>query len=124
MEIQNREIKTMWNAAGVKIFEWRGLKNGDVGVPLSWPRFSDRVAEVTGTFGSGGVVELQGSLCADPEQTPTWVIVRDRRHARLIFSAADGADIRNIADNAFFLRPVVTSGDETTTLIVRILVAR
>ena len=46
---------------GIKIITWSTLANGDSGKPFVSAMFADKTAQVTGTFGAGGTVLIEGT---------------------------------------------------------------
>jgi len=103
---------------GVHIVQWTGLLNGDDGEPLEMPGSSDRSVQVTGTYGAGGNLRMEGSNdgtnyapLADPQGTDLDIVAADKQ-------------IEQILELTRFIRPRVTAGDGTTTLVVTMLVRR
>lgn len=123
-EVKHEQVKTPWSSSGIKVFRWASLKNGDTGEPLLWPAYADKSVHVKGTFGAGGSLQLEGSN--DVDVTPDWVVLRDPRAGsnKLTFTVAAGADIQQIMENTYFIRPNVTAGDGTTDLTVTVLISR
>jgi hypothetical protein len=90
---------------------WTGLLNTDDGAPYDW---SDGPAEsfvaVTGTFGTGGSLTIQGS-----NDGTNWVAMSLQPSGAATFTAAGGGDL---AGTPRFVRPIVTAGDGATNLTV------
>lgn len=105
-----------WVSKRVLRTVWSGLLNGDDGNPESPGRLSDRSVQVSGTFGAGGSVSIQGS-----NDGISWSILRDPAGAPLTFTT--GPDLKEILENTLYVRPVVTAGDGTTSLQVQLLAA-
>lgn len=91
---------------------WTGLLNGDVGNGIELAEYADRTFQVTGTFGTGGSVTLQGS-----------------NDGTIYASLTDGAGdaitctatcMRIVLENPRYIRPSVTAGDGTTSLVVTV----
>jgi len=40
---------------------WPNMTNGDTGLPFTLAEYADRSAQVEGTFGSGGIVLIEGT---------------------------------------------------------------
>ena len=102
----------------MRIVQWT-LGNGDTGQWVLLPFHTDYTVEVTGTFGAGGSVRIEGSndVIASPA-TP--IVLNDARGDvtnQLVFTSAD---IRTALDSPTQIRPNCTAGDGTTSLIVRI----
>ena len=101
-------------------FTWAGLLNGDDGALVSIPGASDMSVQVFGTFGSGGIIIIEGSLeLLDPAPT-NFFTLRDGGDNLISFTAADGEMVGPLA---VAIRPNVTAGDGTTDLTM-ILLAR
>lgn len=103
----------VWIAKGVLKSTWSGLLNGDTGAPLYASALPDRTIQVKGTFGAGGSLTMEGSN----DDGTTYHAVNDSRGEgnALTFTAAD---MRMASENPEALRPNVTAGDGTTSLVV------
>lgn len=95
---------------------WTGMVNGDIGSALELPSYPDRSVQVTGTFGVGGSLQIQGSLDGD-----NWFPLNDPQGNALSIAAAK---IESIQELARFMRPVVTAGDGDTALTVHMIIRR
>lgn len=93
---------------------WSTMANGDSGEPLQNPGSADRSVQVTGTFGVGGTVVLQGSNDGTNYRTLT-----DPQGNALSFTAAA---IEAVQEITRYTRPSVTGGDGTTSLTVTLVV--
>jgi hypothetical protein len=87
---------------------WGPMANGDTGSPLKRPDLVDRSLQVTGTFGAGGSVAVEGSndgvnfyALSNPQGTTI---------------AVTAAGIVQIEEATVYVRPHVTAGDGTTSL--------
>ena len=87
------------------------MGNGDAGTPIEFPLLSDRSVQVTGTFGSGGTVVLEGSN----DGGTTWTTLKDPFGTALSFTAAG---LSQVVEGALQMRPRITAGDGTTDLNV------
>lgn len=105
-----RNGQQVWTSKRVSTTTWTGLLNGDTGLPESPGRLSDRSVQVRGTFGAGGSVTIQGS-----NDNSIWATLRDPAGVALTFTAAD---IKQILESVNYIRPNVTAGDGTTSIIV------
>lgn len=103
-----------WVAKRVHKMSWEGLANGDDGSPLTVPRLSDKTVQVTGTFGAGGQVSVEGSN----DGGATWSQLSDPQGDPL---QLDAEGIETILDNVESIRPRVTAGDGTTDLAVTVV---
>lgn len=104
---------------GVFTTQWNPLTTTDAdGAPSSNARFSDRSVQVSGTFGAGGSVSIQGTNQVDAAGLPiNWLTLTDQAGVALAITAAS---IRTILQVSRFIRPFVTGGDGTTNLTVTI----
>lgn len=101
---------------GVAIVEWTGLLNTDDGQPIELVQFSDRSIQVTGTFGAGGNLRIQGSL-----DGVNWAVLTDPQGNDLNITTAK---IEAVAEMTTWIRPLVTAGDVSTNLTVRLVARR
>ncbi len=97
----------------VVLAKWTGLVNGESGLPQTGAWFSDRSVHVSGTFGVGGTVVIEGS-----NDGVNWQTLRDDNSNLLSFTSAD---LKTIAPVVERIRPRVTAGDGTTSLNVSII---
>jgi hypothetical protein len=95
---------------------WLLLTDNDEGAPVDLSNYPDRSAQVFGTWGAGGTVQIQGSndgtnyhALTDPPGA-TWS------------KTADG--LSAVAEYTRFIKPVVTVGDGTTDLTCALLARR
>ncbi|MDE2106110.1 MAG: hypothetical protein KGL39_53300 [Patescibacteria group bacterium] len=92
--------------------QWGPMANGDTGSPQSLPGFCDRSIAVSGTFGSGGSVALEGSndgVNFVALTTPPGVTI-----------ALTAAGLLPCSTACLWIRPHVTAGDGTTALTVTV----
>ena len=99
-----------------RIATWTPLALNDDGSWVEFVQQADRSIQVSGTFG-GATVTIQGSNEPSPTSGPT---LTDLGGTSLSFTSAG---LRSIAEGARQVRPVVTGGDGTTAITVR-MVAR
>jgi len=92
---------------------WSGLLNGDSGTPYSMPGFADRAFQITGVFGVGGSISIEGSL-----NGTSYIVLTDPQGNALTKTAAA---IEQISEIVKFIRPNVTAGDGTTNLTVSLI---
>lgn len=109
----DRNISEVGNAA---LVTWTGLLNGDFGAPVQWVDYADRCVQVTGTFGTGGSVTLQGS-----NDGTNWATMADPQGNALTFTATK---LEQALELPVYVRPAVTAGDGTTNLTVTICMRR
>lgn len=98
------------------VIQWSGLLNGDDGAPIEMPGSADRSIQITGTFGVGGSINLEGS-----NDGTNYVVLTDPQGNAITKTAAA---IEAISELTRFVRPRVTAGDGTTSLVATLLVKR
>lgn len=94
---------------------WDGLANGDTGKEVSTGAIDRPTIQVSGTFGTGGAVTIEGSM-----DGVTWsALHRDGSGGtsgnELV---VDAAGIVRARENPRYVRPNVTAGDGATVLDV------
>lgn len=94
------------------------LANGDDGSPWDTQDFPDWSVQISGTFGAGGTIVLEGSNQSTPT---TWNTLSDPAGAALSFTAAD---LKQALQLTRWVRPRVTAGDGTTALVAQIYAGR
>lgn len=100
------------------LITWSGLLGSptDDGDPVQPGNYRDMCVQVTGTFGTGGSVTLQGSL-----DNVNWFALNTPAGSAITLTAAG---LRQVQENARWVRPIVTAGDGTTNLVVRAWVSK
>lgn len=108
-----RAITTARAGPGIYKVSWNGLLNGDDGAAWSEDggaaAFSDKTAQITGTFGVGGTVIIEGS-----NDGTNWGTLNDASSTPI--SVTDVTPVV-LLENPLYVRPRVTAGDGTTNLI-------
>lgn len=99
---------------------WTGLLNGDTGAPAEVPEYADRTVHITGTFGTGGSISMEGSNDKTTE-TPAYVVLTDPQGNNVTKTAAA---LEVFEEVPLLLRPNVTAGDGTTSLTVKVVARR
>jgi len=99
---------------------WSPLANGDVGGPVKMGDWSDRTVQITGTFGTGGSVTLEGSNDKESE-SPTYTALTDPQGNAVTKTAAA---LEVFEESPLLIRPNVTGGDGTTSLTVKMVCRR
>lgn len=94
------------------LVKWLALANGAAGEPITDSAYGDRTVQVTGTFGSGGTVVIQGS-----NDGQNWKTLVDPQGNALSFTST-GLEL--ILECPRYTRPNVTAGDGTTSINVYI----
>lgn len=99
------------------------LANGDTGVAIKTANFSDKCVQIDGTFGASGSVTLRGSNKAAPSDATAgdWFTLTDPQANALTKTAAAG---EQVLENPLWISPIVTAGDGTTALNIRIIAKR
>jgi hypothetical protein len=97
-----------WNAE-IQRIKWLAMANGDTGAAIELGNWADRSIQITGTFGAGGSVSLQGSN----DGGTTWVTLTDQAGSALTFTSAG---LRQVLQLTHMVRMTVTAGDGTTSL--------
>lgn len=95
------------------IVAWADMANGDDGVRAELANFADRSVQVSGTFGTGGAVVIEGSI-----DGVNYATLTDPQGNALSITEAK---IESIAEVVRYVRPRVPSGDGTTALTVTML---
>lgn len=97
---------------------WAALANGETGVAATMPaEFTRRSVQVSGTFGVGGSVTIEGS-----HDNVVWSGLSNSISATVFAIAAAG--IQDILQDTPFVRARVTAGDGTTSLKVSVLASK
>jgi hypothetical protein len=94
---------------GSVLVTWTPLANGDTGGPVDLPSHSDRTIQVTGTFGVGGSVTIEGA------NVGTYTALTDPQGNAVTKTVAA---IEALEEAPKLTRPNVTAGDGTTALTV------
>lgn len=92
---------------------WASMANGDTGAAVRYPKHNDKSIQVTGTFGTGGSVAVEGS-----NDETNFAALRSPDSSTI---AITSAGVRAVLENTVQVRPHVTAGDGTTALIVTML---
>lgn len=98
------------------IIGWTGLLNGDTGAAVELVDYADKTVTITGTFGSGGTIVLQGS-----NDGTNWFSLTDPQ-ANAISKTSAAMEI--VLEGPRYIRPNVTAGDGTTNLAVQMCCRR
>lgn len=92
-------------------YSWSGLLNGDNGNPIRIPRFADKTWQAVGTFGTGGAVQIQGSM-----DNTNFFQLHD--HGNTLVSLTSALPGVVTAEDPDYVMPKVTGGDVTTNLTI------
>jgi len=95
------------------VLVWSGMSNGDDGAPFELAQYADRSVQVSGDFGAGGNLRIEGSLDGE-----NYYVLGDPQGNDLNFASGK---IEAITELVRYIRPRVTAGDGTTSLTVTML---
>lgn len=95
------------------IASWAAMPNGEVGEAIELANFADRSVQVTGVFGTGGSVRIEGSI----NGTDYAPLTDPQGNALDIMSEK----IEAITEVVRWIRPRVTSGNGSTAITVTML---
>jgi len=95
------------------VSRWANMANGDDGESIGFSQYTDKSVQVTGTFGAGGSVRIEGS-----NDGSNWAVLTDPQGNDLNITAAK---IEMVTEATLYVRPRVTAGDGTTSLSVTLL---
>lgn len=101
---------------GVNVITWTGLLNGDDGTPVEMVAAADRSVQISGTFGTGGTVLVEGTNLSDASGM---INLTDPQGNPISKTAAA---IEQVQELTRFIRPRVSAGDGTTSITVTMLV--
>lgn len=98
---------------------WSGLTNAttDDGAPVEMPDYADRSIQVQGTIGAAGNLRIEGS-----NDGTNYVVLTDPQGTALNIVAA--GVIEQIQEITRYIRPRITAGDGTTSLVCTFYGAR
>ena len=103
-----------WLAKSLHQMTWPTMANGDTGNILNASNLPDKTVSITGTFGSGGSVSIEG----DNVDGTQGIVLKDANGNALTFTAKGVAPL---GPSPLFIRPHVTAGDGTTAIDVSIV---
>jgi hypothetical protein len=114
---------TEHECGGVLIYTWTGVVQGDTLTEVNPPGgFADRTIHIAGTPGAGLTIDVQGSN--QRINGTQWAGLRNPAVVRLntLFTTAllGSGDIQQILEATQQVRVVLTGGDGTTALTVRL----
>ena len=92
------------------------MANTDVGAISDYPAHADRNFQVSGTFGAGGELTMQGTN--EPPANNNWFTLTDMAGSALVKTSAGG---KMIQENTLYVRPNITGGDGTTSLTITLI---
>ncbi|MBR0660218.1 hypothetical protein [Neoroseomonas oryzicola] len=95
---------------------WAGLLNGDDGAPFEMPSGRQPSVHFAGTFGAGGAIVFEGS-----NDGTNYVTLNDTGGTTISKTSAALVAVREVPR---YVRPRVTAGDGTTTLVCTMTMGR
>lgn len=110
------KITTLDDNAHIHSWTPMTFSGTDVGTAIQMPGSADRSVQVTGTFGAGGNVRIEGS-----NDGTNYAVLTDPQGNALDVTTAK---IETVMELTRYIRPRVTAGDGTTSLTVTLLVKR
>lgn len=102
---------------GTALISWSGLLNGDTGKGVLASSLSDKMIQFRGTFGVGGTIVFEGSNDSTDGTNGNWVGLVDPQGNAISKTAAM---VEEVLENPLWVRPRVTAGDGTTSLIAEL----
>lgn len=107
-------VSSQWR--GIFLVKWEALQvAGDTGAPFACPNYPIKSIQIVGTFG-GATVTMQGSNIID---SPVYAsLTYDGSNAIALSSAG----MKKIWENTYWVRPILSGGNVTTSLDVYLLV--
>jgi hypothetical protein len=96
--------------------DWTGLVVNDTGSPFTLSQFADRSVQVSGTFGAGGLVVIEGS-----NDGTNYVTLNDPQGNPISIT---GPKIESISEIVLKIRPRISGGDGTTNININMLVRK
>lgn len=116
--VNPQPVKNVSSDGSVFLVQWLaltttnadGLPIGGLEGALSVPRLSDKTVQISGTFGIGGSLTLQGS-----NDGTNWFPLTDPQGNAITKTAAA---LETVTENPVFIRPFITAGDGSTDLNV------
>lgn len=118
MTVQASTITQPGSAASLKLVTWALMLNGDSGTPYASADWADRCLQISGTFGAGGTVLWEGSN--DPAAA-VWAVLNDINGNALSLTTAS---IKQMNEAPLWIRPRVSAGDGTTSILATVLARR
>jgi hypothetical protein len=116
MPTRNGTIADISDTGKAKLVTWTGLLNGDDGSRADWVDYADRCFQVTGTFGTGGSLTIEGS-----NDGTNFSALADPQGNALTFTSTK---IEQALELPRYVRPRVTAGDGTTNLVCTLVMRR
>lgn len=97
---------------GVQYVLWSGLTASDTGLPVSFPKHSDKTVSIFGTFGGAITMEGTDDVRGDPSHADhvnaAWVPLTDSLDAAAISKTANAGEV--LLQNYKWIRPKAAAG--------------
>lgn len=100
----------VWISRGVHQKTWNAHANGDTGAPLNAPLLIERTISVSGTWGVGGSIQIEGNN----DNGADWNILQDLQGNPIVLNANGTITFQS---GAAYIRTNCTNGDGTTALV-------
>ena len=100
----------------VNLFTCAAMANGDTTGAVECTDFADKTVQFDGTWGTGGSVNLEGSMDGS-----NWSVLNDPSSTAITKTAAG---MSAVLEHPRYLRGNVTAGDGTTAIVMRLMVRR
>jgi hypothetical protein len=109
---------------GEVIYTWAGVINSSTPAPVIPPGgHNDRTIQISGTPGAGLAIDVQGSNQTVNPGTE-WASLREPGNAKLntllVTANLGSGDMRQILESTQQVKPVLSGGDGTTALTIRL----
>lgn len=101
----------------IQIVNAAGLVNAEVSEVVEWSAYQDRSVQVSGTFGTGGNVSVEGS-----NDGINWSPLSNASGGTVIAFTAPG--LKQVLEASRYMRLNVTAGDGTTSLNASVFLRR
>jgi hypothetical protein len=109
-----RTIVSVGRSPYIYLVTWGPLASGETGDILVAPNLTDATVQAYGTFSGGASLAMRGSN--DTGTSPTLFTLAEPDGTLISgWTAADGAQI---LESPYLFRPVITSGDGSTSITV------
>lgn len=114
MATRNATVTPLYS--NVRLVTWTGLLNGDDGSPFEAYDFGDQSIQFGGTFGTGGTIVWEGS-----NDGVTYFTLTDVQTTAISKTAAA---LEQVTEATRYVRPRVTGGDGSTSLVATLYCRR
>lgn len=112
-------VESIGRNSSVFIVTWGPLALGEAGNFFAAPALTDATVQIYGTFSGGASLAMQGSNDTD-EATAEWETLSEPDGTLISAIVAD--DMAQILESPYKYRPIVTGGDGSTSITVKLKV--